>query len=212
MTYIQKNIATKTNDVDSTGRVVIAINAIGNEDDDGDISLSGSFDKTLKNDFARLKWFLNHNTNILLGVPIEAREEDGLIKMTAQFNMKKQISLDTYEDYKLYAENGKTLEHSVGVNPVRRNKSNNKEVEEWQLWEFSTLTSWGANPNTPLLDIKNLDKNQAEEHIRFLQRALSMKYSDAKLKNIQQHIDIIRKAILGASPAYNLKSILEKIK
>lgn len=212
MTYIQKNIATKTNDVDSTGRVVIAINAIGNEDDDGDISLSGSFDKTLKNDFARLKWFLNHNTNILLGVPLEAREEDGLIKMTAQFNMKKQISLDTYEDYKLYAENGKTLEHSVGVNPVRRNKSNTKEVEEWQLWEFSTLTSWGANPNTPLLDIKNLDLNQAEEHICFLQKALSMKYSDAKLKNIEQHINIIRKAITGEAPAYNLKSILEKIK
>lgn len=194
---IVKNIQTKTNDVDSHGRVIIAINAIGNEDADGDISLTGSFNKTLENDFDRLKWFLNHNTNILLGVPVEGKEEDNMVKMTAQFNMKKQISLDTYEDYKLYAEYGKTLEHSVGVNAIRRNKSNRKEVEEWKLWEFSTLTNWGANANTPLLDIKGMNKNEAEEHIRFLEKALSMKYSDTKLKGLEQSINMIRKAVVG---------------
>ena len=169
MGMILKNMRTKANDVDEKGRVVIAINAIGNEDDDGDISLPGSFNKTLKENINRQKWFLNHDVNILLGVPIEGKEEDSLVKMNAQLNMKKQISRDTYEDYKLYAEYNKTLEHSVGVNPVSRNKSNVKEVIEWEMWEFSTLTSWGANANTPLLEIKSMNKEEAEEHVKFLQ-------------------------------------------
>lgn len=197
MGLILKNIQTKTNDVDDKGRVLVAINAIGNEDSDGDISLPGSFNNTLKMNFDRLKWFLNHNQHLLLGVPIEGVEENDLVKMSAQFNMKKQISLDTYEDYKLYAEYGKTLEHSVGVNAVRRNKSNVKEVEEWEMWEFSTLTNWGANPNTPLLDIKGMDKGEVQDHIKFLEKALSMKYSDEKLQGLERSMNLIRKAIVG---------------
>lgn len=197
MEIINKSIATKTNDVDEQGRVVIAVNAIGNEDADGDISMPGSFNKTLKEDFARLKWFLNHDPCILLGVPISGEEKDDLVQMTSQFNMKKQIARDTYEDYKLYAEHGRTLEHSIGVNAINRNKSNPKEVLQWKMWEYSTLTNWGANERTPLLDIKGMNTISAEEHIKFLEEAVKMKYSDAKLKAITQSIDVIRKALLG---------------
>ncbi len=197
MEIINKSIATKTNDVDEQGRVVIAVNAIGNEDADGDISMPGSFNKTLKEDFARLKWFLNHDPCILLGVPISGEEKDNLVQMTSQFNMKKQIARDTYEDYKLYAEHGRTLEHSIGVNAINRNKSNPKEVLQWKMWEYSTLTNWGANERTPLLDIKGMNTISAEEHIKFLEEAVKMKYSDAKLKAITQSIDVIRKALLG---------------
>lgn len=197
MEIINKSIATKTNDVDEQGRVVIAVNAIGNEDADGDISMPGSFNKTLKEDFARLKWFLNHDPCILLGVPISGEEKDDLVQMTSQFNMKKQISRDTYEDYKLYAEHGRTLEHSIGVNAINRNKSNPKEVLQWKMWEYSTLTNWGANDRTPLLDIKSMDKMTAVEQVDFLKSALSMKYSDEKMKYIERSIDLIRKAIVG---------------
>ena len=117
--------------------------------------------------------------------------------MTSQFNMKKQIARDTYEDYKLYAEHGRTLEHSIGVNAINRNKSNPKEVLQWKMWEYSTLTNWGANERTPLLDIKGMNTISAEEHIKFLEEAVKMKYSDAKLKAITQSIDVIRKALLG---------------
>ena len=197
MEIVNKSIITKTNDVEEQGRVVIAVNAIGNEDADGDISMPGSFNKTLKEDFARLKWFLNHDPSILLGVPISGEEKDDLVQMTSQFNMKKQISRDTYEDYKLYAEHGRTLEHSIGVNAINRNKSNPKEVLQWKMWEYSTLTNWGANERTPLLDIKGMNTISAEEHIKFLEEAVKMKYSDAKLKAITQSIDVIRKALLG---------------
>ena len=42
-------------------------------------------------------------------------EEDGNLVMTGQINLKKQIGVETLEDYKLYRDHGKTLEHSVGV-------------------------------------------------------------------------------------------------
>lgn len=194
---IYKTINKKIEDITDKGQVVIAVNAIGIEDDDGDISLPGSFDKTIQNNFNRLKWFLNHDTSILLGVPVSGKEECGLIKMTSQFNMKKQISRDTYEDYKLYAEYGKSLEHSVGVKAIRRNPANAKEVEEWEMWEYSTLTNWGANPVTPLLDIKSMDKSAAEDHIKFLGKALAGKFSEERLKKLEESVLMIRKAVIG---------------
>ena len=160
---LHKTRYAKVEDLDEKGRVVIGVNAFGNEDSDGDISMCGSFTKTLQENFARVKWFLNHNQNILLGVPISGVEDENHLKMTAAFNMNKQISRETYEDYKLYAEYGKTLEHSIGVDAVKRDKSDNRKVLEWKLWEFSTLTNWGSNANTPLIDIKSIESMYSTE-------------------------------------------------
>ena len=43
------------------GIVTIYVNAFGNEDRDGDISAPGSFNKTIKENFANIKHFLDHN-------------------------------------------------------------------------------------------------------------------------------------------------------
>jgi HK97 family phage prohead protease len=151
-----KDLETKIEDVDEKGRILVAANAIGNVDSDEDRSMPGSFTKTLKENFSRLKWFLNHDTTKLLGVPVEGKEDGAQLKMLGQLNMKKQLSLDTYEDYKLYAEYGKTLEHSIGVEAVKKEiKDGVRNVNEWKLWEYSTLTAWGANSETPLIGIKS---------------------------------------------------------
>lgn len=150
---------TKAADADEKGRVKIAVNAFNNTDSDGDISLPGSFKKTLKEHFNRVRWFLDHDTTKLLGVPIAGYETAEYLVMEAQFNMNVQLSRDIYEFYKLYAEHGKTLEHSVGLQAVKYSIDQTtftRTVSEWKLWEFSTLQSWGANDNTPLLDIKSL--------------------------------------------------------
>lgn len=76
------------------------------------------------------------------------------------------------EDYKLYAEYGKTLEHSIGVKAIKRDDKDKRIVKEWSLWEYSTLSSWGANPQTFLIDIKNADKQTIQEHIGFLKKLL----------------------------------------
>jgi HK97 family phage prohead protease len=188
-------LKTKTVDVDEKGRVVIAVNAFGNVDADNDMSVKGSFTKTLNENFPRVKWYKNHNTNDLLGVPIEGAETDEYLQMTAQLNMKKQLSRDIYEDYRLYAEYGKTLEHSIGVSAIKRDTKDARVVLEWKLWEFSTLTNWGANPNTPLLSIKS--EKEAPEMIELLEKMLQGKYSDERLKSIENKIRILTKTIKG---------------
>jgi len=155
----QKIYESKAIDLDKKGQVLIAVNAFGNVDSDNDISQPGSFKKTLKENFNRVRWFLNHDVTILLGVPVKGFEEGEYLIMQAQFNMEKQISRDTYEDYKLYDEYGKSLEHSVGLQAIKWTYDENtgiRTIQEWKLWEFSTLTHWGANENTPLLGIKNV--------------------------------------------------------
>lgn len=175
----QKIFESKAVDLDKKGQVLIAVNAFGNTDSDNDISLPGSFKKTLKENFARVRWFLNHDVTILLGVPIKGFEEGQYLKMQAQFNLEKQIARDTYEDYKLFQEHGKSLEHSVGLQAIKWTFDETKGVRtisEWKLWEFSTLTHWGANENTPLLGIKS----------RLEEMGNNTNYSDERKRQIEQ--------------------------
>lgn len=205
---IYKDYSSKIEDLDEKGRVLVAANGIGNQDADGDISAKGSFDLTLKKDFPRLRWFLNHDKNILLGVPIEGKEDGEHLKMLGQLNMKKQVSRDIYEDYKLWADYGRTLEHSIGVKDIKRNQKNKNIVEQWELREYSTLTSWGANSNTPMLGIKEetltvipataeeiQTLTEEKEFAEFQMRKGN--YSDERFRKIEQKLKDILK-ILGS--------------
>lgn len=187
-----KSFESQIKDVDEKGRVLVAANAIGNVDADKDRSMDGSFNKTLKENFHRVKWFLNHDTTLLLGVPIEGKQSSAYLELLGQLNMKKQLSRDTYEDYKLYAEYGRTLEHSVGLEALKEKQVGTiREVYEWKLWEYSTLTAWGANENTPLLGMKSASDFQ--DQIDWLE--LKMKkgnFSDEKFKEIELHLSQIR--------------------
>ena len=172
-------------DLDPKGTLLIAVNAFGNVDSDNDISAPGSFKKTLKENFARVRWFLNHDVTLLLGVPIEGHETSEQLVMKARLNMEKQIGRDTYEDYKLYAEQGNTLEHSVGLQPIKYTIDRNKEIRtitEWKLWEFSTLTHWGSNENTPMLGMKSL-----------LETMIGRPYSDKRKKEIEDFLESLTK-------------------
>ena len=190
---------TKSTDVDEKGIVKVAVNGIGIKDSDGDISSPGSFSKTLQENFNRCKWFLNHDKTKLLGCPIEGVEEDGNLVMTGQINLKKQIGVETLEDYKLYRDHGKTLEHSVGVRAVKRDSNNPAIVKEWFLGEYSTLTHWGANPQTFLMDIKELRGSDLRDHINMMRDALNKRYSGDKLKALEANISIVEKALIGSN-------------
>lgn len=179
----QKFYTTKAEDFDKKGTVLIAVNAFNNVDSDGDVSKPGSFRKTLAENFNRVRWFLNHDVTILLGVPIKGYEEGDYLKMQAKFNLEKQVARDTYEDYKLYAEHGKSLEHSVGLQAIKWLTDESKgirTISEWKLWEFSTLTHWGSNENTPLLRIK--DRGEARQLLEEMDR--NPRYSDERKKHI----------------------------
>ncbi len=182
-------------DLDEKGRVTVAANAFGNVDAQKDISMEGSFTKTIKDNFARLKWYQNHDTGMLLGCPLEAKEVYPYLQVTGQLNLDKQISKDIYSDYKLYAEHGKTLEHSIGVEAVKKEvKDGVRRVFEWKWWEYSTLTSWGANENTPMLGMK--DAASVASSIEWLELKLRKgDFSDEKFLQIERQLNILKSLV-----------------
>lgn len=162
--FVFKNYESEVKDLDiAKGIVTIAINAFNNEDSDGDISLPGSFKRTFKNNGNTIQHWLNHDRNFLIGVPIKLYEDKEHAIAQSQLNINKQLGKDVFEDYKLFAEHEKTLQHSVRVIPVKFEEDRSgdhytRKVSEWKLiMEYSTVYGWGANQNTPLLDIKSLD-------------------------------------------------------
>ncbi|HQI71267.1 MAG TPA: hypothetical protein PLT47_10985 [Bacteroidales bacterium] len=182
-------------DIDSKGRITVAANCLGNVDSQKDISMEGSFNKTIKDNFYRLKWYQNHDTTLLLGVPIEAKEVYPHLQVTGQLNMEKQISRDIYSDYKLYAEHGKTLEHSIGVEAVKKDiKDGVRRVFEWKWWEYSTLTNWGANENTPLIAMKDMASVAAS--IDWLEIKLRKgDFSDEKFLSIEKQLNVLKSLV-----------------
>lgn len=190
-----KDLKSSVEDVDGKGRVLVAANAIGNVDADEDRSLPGSFTKTLKENFSRLKWFQNHDRNMLIGVPVEGKEDGRHLKMLGQLNLNKQMGRDIYEDYKLYAEYNKSLEHSIGVEAIKEKKVGSvRDVAEWKMWEYSTLTSWGANEDTPMLGMKGLVDPVAA--IDWLELKLKKgKFSDEKFALIEKNLILLRSLI-----------------
>lgn len=195
-------LQTKTQNVDEQGIVTVAVNGIGIEDCQGDISMPGSFDNTLKNDMQRMRWLLNHDITQLLGVPLEGCEKDGNLVMVGKINLNKQIGRDTYADYKLFAENGRTLEHSIGVIAMQRDEADARKVLEWKMYEYSTLTGWGANPQTFLVDLKSATREQVTDAIEFLQKALKQpEYSDHRLKLLDMQLNLLLKSINGGTIA-----------
>ena len=71
----EMRLITKSNKVDETGIVTVAVAAFGNTDSQNDISEKGSFTRTLKENRRRFKHFLNHNQDLLVGCPIDAYED-----------------------------------------------------------------------------------------------------------------------------------------
>ena len=198
-TYQRLLYKTKANDLDEEkGIVTVAVNGIGIVDSQNDISMPGSFNKTLSENIGRMKWFLNHDTTQLLGVPLEGAEKDGNLVMVGQLNLAKQIGRDTLEDYKLYASAGRTLEHSIGVQAIKRDPNDKRKVLEWKMWEYSTLTSWGSNPQTFLVGIKNDNPATVADNIAFIRQALKMRYTDERLKQYEMRLDMLTKALEGA--------------
>lgn len=189
---VNKSIRSQIKDVTNKGIVTVAANAFGNVDSQGDISVYGSFSKTIKENFGRVKWLLNHDTTLLLGVPVSAQETPQYLEITGQLNMNKEMSRNIYEDYKLYAEYGKSLEHSIGVSAIKWAIDGDiRTVSEWKLWEYSTLTAWGANENTPMLSIKD-----ANSEMEWLNVKLNKgNYTDEKFVEIERQIQLLKSLI-----------------
>ena len=169
---------------EAKGVVTAYANAYDFKDSDGDISAQGSFDKTVKENFKRIRVLKDHNPTMMIGVPlnIDAKDSYGLLT-TSQFNMNKPLGKDMFTDVKLMYENGLSAELSIGYQVVNRDKKNKSLISEYKLMEYSFLSSWAANELSTVQDIKGIQKYYGIMDI--LVKGYNLDYSDERLRQIE---------------------------
>lgn len=183
---LTKDFQSEVKDLDDkTGYVKAYANAYNNEDSDGDISLPGSFIKTVSESFKKLRVYKNHDTTLMVGVPkeIDAHDPYGLLTGT-KFNMETDLGKDMYHDIKLITENKQDADLSIGYRVVRRDEKNRKAIKEYGLREYSFLTSWGANPLAVVTGLK--DANTTNKIIEHLTKMYNLPYSDERLVKVEE--------------------------
>jgi hypothetical protein len=106
---------------------------------------------------------------------------------TTQFNLKKEVARDMYEDIKLFLANGLNAELSIGfqtIKSIEERINEDEEIEkitEVKLWEYSFLSNWAANEKAIVQNVKN----KKEDVIEILVKMYNLPYSDSRLKQIE---------------------------
>ena len=193
-----KAVSYEIKDIDEKGVVTFYANTFNNKDSDNDISLPGSFGKTLNEGRKRLRHLKWHDTRYMPGVIKEIEEDHVGLKVVSKLILENQLGKETYEEYKALADVGQQMEHSVAVVPVKYKtdkETDVRSVSEWKLWEVSTLTAWGANSQSLAVDIKSLEdytREDIENDIITLKALLNIRsYDDLKLEDIERQINYL---------------------
>lgn len=139
-------------------------------DSDGDIIRPGAFTKSIsewgpKSTKKRIKHLLNHDTSKPLGAITDLKEDAKGLYYESQVG-----SHSLGVDFIKMVESGLVTEHSIGFQTVKYNQLKPwsewrhgeaaRELTDLKLFEGSSLTSWGANMNTPLTGLKSADRIQ----------------------------------------------------
>lgn len=178
-------------DLDDKGIVTFYFSAFGNKDSDGDIVTKGAFAKTIKENFKRIKHHKNHDPRMIIGVPQEIQEDDFGAWMRSKLILNTTNGKDTYEEYKA----GAITEHSFKYDIIKydiKNADSEEERErylnELKLWEASSLTSWGANEMTRLINIKSLSIEDAVIYLNKLMKLQKGDFKDEYFKQLELKI------------------------
>lgn len=170
-------------------------------DSDNDIIMPGAFTKTIKEQGPdsmqpRIKHLLNHYSSQPLGKPLTLKED-----ATGLYYESKIGSHSLAVDFLKMVDSGLITEHSIGYGVVKKTVLNpdadwreqQTQLHELKLWEFSSLTAWGANQNTPLLGVKS--KQDIEGRIGNLIKAVENgTFTDTTFHFLQEELLFLQKA------------------
>ena len=180
-----KQLSYDLKELDETKGVITAYaNAYNFKDSDGDISAFGSFEKTVNENFKRIRVLKDHNPTMMIGVPLTINTKDtyGLLT-TTQFNMNKPLGKDMFTDVKLMHENNLNAELSIGYKVMQRDQKNKSIINEYKLMEYSFLSSWGANELSTVQGIKGIQSHYGI--MELVQKAYNLDYSDERLRQFE---------------------------
>jgi len=180
--------------------------SFGTLDSDHDIIMPGAFAKTIKEQGPqstqpRIKHLLNHNTSQPIGNPMML-VEDGKGLMYESKVGTNAIAVDFLK----MVDSGLITEHSIGFNTVRKTITNpdadwrdqTTQIHEVKLYEFSSLTAWGANQYTPLIGVKS--KKNIEDRIANLIKAIDGgTFTDTTFIFLQDELLFLQKAFKDIS-------------
>jgi HK97 family phage prohead protease len=180
-----KQLSYDLKELDETKGVIVAYaNTYNFKDSDGDISAYGSFDKTVSENFKRIRVLKDHNPTMMIGVPlsIDTKDTYGLLT-TSQFNMNKALSKDMFTDISLMHNSGLNAELSIGYKVMQRDQKDKSIIKEYKLMEYSFLSSWGANQLSTVQDIKSIKSHYGI--MELIEKSYNLNYSDERLKQIE---------------------------
>ena len=169
--YKDHGLCASIKDIDGKKGIVSGyFAAFDNVDADGDIIRKGAFSKTImewgpQSTTPRIKHLQNHNSSQPLGkITSLAEDQKGLA-------YESQIGTHALgQDFIKMVDSGLISEHSIGFRTMKRNQLQDYdgymknpsggwfELTDIKLYEGSSLTAWGANPNTPLTGMKEMNR------------------------------------------------------
>ena len=206
-----KQISYSLKELDEAKGVVIAYaNTYNFKDSDGDISAFGSFDKSVNENFKRIRVLKDHNPTMMVGVPLKIDTKDtyGLLT-TTQFNLKKPLGKDLFTDVQLMHENGLNAELSIGYKVMQRDVKNKNIINEYKLMEYSFLSSWGANELSTVQGIKSIKSTYGI--LELIEKSYNLDYSDNRLRQIETLLKSLSNEP-SETDTLNEKPIIEQIK
>ncbi len=191
---IYKNLSEFRDIDEQTGIIKGYANVYNVKDSDGDISLPGSFSKTVAERAKKIKIFKNH-TPQLVGVPLELDIADPYgLGLTAKMLMDTDAGRDTFHEVKFLHENGFESGMSIGGWVIKRNPKNKAEVVEYKLKEISVLTTEEPANQLSLVNavkaVKELTEPTQEEFWSIIEKAYNAKFSDNILKSLEQFLTL----------------------
>lgn len=150
-------------DVDTEkGIVKFAFAAYDKPDSDKDIIEPGTYKKSINERGPKasdqIKHFKWHDNRYVPGKLLELYDEGGYGIAVSKI-AGTTLGRDTLIEYK----EGLITEHSHGfnqLNPKNQDEKGFNHIKEGFLWEVSSLTGWGAQSDTPTLDIKDIKSEQ----------------------------------------------------
>ena len=168
MIYNYKFQSLDIKDVDAKQGIVSGyFSAFGNVDSDGDIMMPGAFKRSIQDwgpeAKGRIKHLMNHDPSQPLGKILELKEDNYGLFYRSQIG-KHKLGVDFIK----MVESDLIKEHSIGFRTLREQKNDSaNEIHEVMLFEGSSLTAWGANEMTPLVNMKSInDVAELKETIR----------------------------------------------
>ena len=191
---IYKNLS-EFRDIDEASGIIKGYANVYNVKDlDGDISLPGSFSKTVAERAKKIKIFKNH-TPQLVGVPLELDIADPYgLGLTAKMLMDTDAGRDTFHEVKFLHENGFESGMSIGGWIIKRNPKNKAEVVEYKLKEISVLTTEEPANQLSLVNavkaVKELTEPTQEEFWNIIEKAYNAKFSDNILKSLEKFLTL----------------------